>query len=75
MTKREKIKKLVAAYAQNFGVGSHGFKYIYIHQDTIINRIDRSWYKSMIDDKYNNFINGKENIGSIINLLNREIIK
>lgn len=75
MTKREKIKNLVVAYAQSFGVGSDGFKYVYIHQDEFVNRIDRSWYKSMIDMKYDNFINGKESIGSIIDLLNGVVIR
>lgn len=69
MLKRDMIKKLVCEYAKSFGIWSSGWEYVFVHQDSIVNRIDRNWYKEMINMKYEAFINGKENIYNIMQLL------
>ena len=52
MTKREKIKYLVAEYAKTLGINSEGWKRIYTHQDYIVNAIDRAVRASYVDEHY-----------------------
>lgn len=55
MTKKEKIAEIVAAYARYCGVGSTEWKEVVGDRAHIISKIDRGWYKEMIDIQYNNF--------------------
>lgn len=73
MTKVEKIKYLVCEYAKSFGIKSKGWEYVYIHQDSIVNRINRNWGKEIINREYDKFINENKKIGAIMDLLNREM--
>lgn len=69
MTKLEKIKYLVSEYAKSFGINSDGWKYFYIHQDSIVNRINRNWYKEMIDILYDGYKSGLKKIEKVYDIL------
>lgn len=59
MNKKSMIKELVSEFAKAYGVGSSKFKEIYIKQDALVNKIDRTWKKEYIELKYNQFKDGR----------------
>ena len=69
MNKKETIKNLVCEYAKSFGINSEGWKYVFIHQESIVSRINRNWNKEFIDMQYNKFINNEKSIYNIMQLL------
>lgn len=60
MTKTKKIHEMLSAYARSLG-GINNSKdalYMCIHEESIINKVDRTWRKEMIDSAYYQYLSG-----------------
>ena len=75
MTKKEKIAEIVSAYAKFCGARSTEGLYVLSNEDSIVAKIDRGWYKEMIDIQYNNFKQPGGDIWYIYHFLYKDVWK